>query len=395
MPPGFTGDLRGITYCPEAAILAAAEQARAGRAGEPELPGELADRHHQRRRGSRRPPLPRGREDVPVRALQGRAAEPCCDHPGARRSLRLRRRRRPRRPPRRPADRPGQRRLGHGAVDHRRRADPDALDPGQHRQAQLHDQPDQLLDPFAVDSQGIGDQGTITDFSSYFNAVNCACLPFKPKMTMKQVGGRKTTKRSKNPQLQFDLTTRPGDANIKSIAVTLSKAFEIDQRHLGNICTRERTGRDRVRRADQRSARRRPTTPLLDQPLEGPVYAVSGSGGLPRLAFILNGQVDLMPRADTTTVNGGRSADHGPGRPRRADRPLPPDRLRRQDRLPRQHPGHLQAHAEIKDRVHRPERQDELGNDQDQGALREEGVQAPRQASRALRWLIPHHRTPG
>jgi hypothetical protein len=47
-------------------------------------------------------------------------------------------------------------------------------------------------------------------------------------------------------------------------------------------------------------------TPLLDQPLSGSVYAVSGSGGLPRLAFILNGQVKLIPRADTTTVKGGR-----------------------------------------------------------------------------------------
>src|SRR5262249_7578766 len=46
------------------------------------------------------------------------------------------------------------------------------------------------------------------------------------------------------------------------------------------------------------------TTPLLDQPLTGPVYAVSGSGGLPRLAFILNGQVDLVPRAETVTKKG-------------------------------------------------------------------------------------------
>ena len=40
----------------------------------------------------------------------------------------------------------------------------------------------------------------------------------------------------------------------------------------------------------------------LLQPLSGPVYAVSGSGGLPRLAFLLDGQVDLVPRADTRTV---------------------------------------------------------------------------------------------
>jgi hypothetical protein len=156
--------------------------------------------------------------------------------------------------------------------------------------------------PFTIDSQGIGDQGTVTDFSSYFHAVNCASLGFKPKVTMRQVG-RKGTRRAMNPELQFDLRTRAGDANIKSISVTLSKAFEIDQRHLSNICSekelaeKECAGRTPIGKATT-------TTPLLDQPLSGPVYAVSGSGGLPRLAFILNGQVKLVPRADTRTVGG-------------------------------------------------------------------------------------------
>jgi hypothetical protein len=159
--------------------------------------------------------------------------------------------------------------------------------------------------PFTVDSQGIGDQGTVTDFSSYFQVVNCAGLPFKPSVKMKQLGGRKKTRRAVNPGLKLDLRTRPGDANIKSIAVTLPSAFEIDQRHLGNICSEkelsetECQGRTAIGKATT-------TTPLLDQPLSGPVYAVSGSGGLPRLAFILNGQVKLVPRADTKTVSGGR-----------------------------------------------------------------------------------------
>jgi hypothetical protein len=159
--------------------------------------------------------------------------------------------------------------------------------------------------PFTVDSQGIGDQGTITDFSSYFQAVNCKTLRFKPKMTIKFLGGRKATRRSTNPRLRFDLTTRAGDANIKSLSVTLPSAFEIDQRHLGNICSEKElaatqcAGRTAIGKATT-------NTPLLDQPLSGPVYAVSGSGGLPRLAFILNGQVTLVPRADTKTVNGGR-----------------------------------------------------------------------------------------
>ena len=55
MPPGFTGDLRGITYCPEAAIAAAAPEPRPHRAGDPELPGLEPDRHHQRRRRARAP----------------------------------------------------------------------------------------------------------------------------------------------------------------------------------------------------------------------------------------------------------------------------------------------------------------------------------------------------
>jgi len=159
--------------------------------------------------------------------------------------------------------------------------------------------------PFSVDSRGIGDQGSVTDFSSYFHAVNCATLPFRPKFTVRQVGGRKSTNRSSNPALEFDLTTRPGEANIKSLSVTLPNAFEIDQRHLGRLCSEkelaatECAGRQKIGMA-------KTVTPLLDQPLSGPVYAVSGSGGLPRLAFLLKGQVDLLPRAESKSVRGGR-----------------------------------------------------------------------------------------
>ena len=124
-------------------------------------------------------------------------------------------------------------------------------------------------------------------------------------MTVRQLGGHKATKRGSDPSLQFDLTTHPGEANVKSVAVTLPNAFEIDQNHLGNICTEKElvatqcAGRQAIGMATT-------TTPLLDQPLSGPVYAVSGAGGLPRLAFLLNGQVNLVPRAESTTISGGR-----------------------------------------------------------------------------------------
>ena len=54
---------------------------------------------------------------------------------------------------------------------------------------------------------------------------------------MSMVQKDKGTARTKNPAYEFHLKTRPGDANIKSVAVILSKAFAIDQRHLGNICS--------------------------------------------------------------------------------------------------------------------------------------------------------------
>lgn len=155
--------------------------------------------------------------------------------------------------------------------------------------------------PMSVDSQGIGDQGTVASFSSYFQASDCAELPFKPRMTITHKGGGKV--RSKNPSLEFRLRTRAGDANVKSVAVTLSKAFAIDQRHLGNLCSeaelaaKQCAGRQAIGTATVR-------TPLLDQPLAGPVYAVSGKGGLPRLAFVLGGQVPLVPRAKSSSPTG-------------------------------------------------------------------------------------------
>jgi hypothetical protein len=169
--------------------------------------------------------------------------------------------------------------------------------------------PNFLINPtncenFAVHSEGVGDQGTVVGFDSPFHAVNCFSLGFRPSMKVRQLGGQRQTARSRNPRLRFDLRTRSGDANIRSVTVTLPKAFAIDQRHLGNICSRSQL-------ASERCAGRQPIgsawakTPLLDQPLQGPAYAVSGFGKLPRVVFILDGQVTVMPQAESTSVRGG------------------------------------------------------------------------------------------
>jgi hypothetical protein len=158
--------------------------------------------------------------------------------------------------------------------------------------------------PKTVDSEGIGDQDTIVSFSSYFQAINCANLRFAPKFSVRHLGGRKQARRSADPALRIDLRTGPGQANISSLAVTLPPAYSIDQSHLGNICSEKELAASKCA-GKQAIGTASTTTPLLDQPLSGPVYAVSGGGGLPRLAFILDGQVGLMPRAESRSVKNG------------------------------------------------------------------------------------------
>jgi hypothetical protein len=153
-------------------------------------------------------------------------------------------------------------------------------------------------------SEGVGDQGTAVTFASPFIAVNCATLPFKPKMRVAQLGGPKLSRRSADPSLRFDLRTRSGDANLRSIAVTLPKAFEIDQAHLGNICSKAEL-ESKLCAGRQPIGTVKTETPLLETPLEGPAYAVSGFGGLPHVVFILAGQVTVLPEGETKTVHGG------------------------------------------------------------------------------------------
>ena len=304
MPPGFTGSLRGIGYCPDAAIQAAARKAGKSEMSNPSCPRSSLvgtsdvsagpGSHPFHAAGSMYLSGPFNGAPLSVTVITPAVAGP----------------------------------YDYGTVVVREalHVDPvtaqvsaisDAIPsiiggvPIRMRSIQVNiDKENFTINPtncsqFSVDSRGIGDQGSVTDFSSYFHAVNCATLPFRPRFAVKQVGGKKATRRSSNPALEFDLNTRPGEANIKSLTVTLPNNFEIDQRHLGNICSEKElaatqcAGRQQIGTAST-------TTPLLDRPLSGPVYAVSGSGGLPRLAFILNGQVNLLPRADTKTASGGR-----------------------------------------------------------------------------------------
>jgi hypothetical protein len=304
MPPGLTADLRGVTYCPEASIAAAAAKLGREEQASPSCPASSGIGTSNVAAGPGSHPFHAIGKIYMAGPFKGAplslvALTPALAGP-----------------------------YDYGVVVVRVALNIDKNDahvladsevvpsiiggvPIRMRSIQVNiDKPNFMINPtncsnFVVASQGIGDQGMVADFSSPFVAANCSTLPFKPRMSIRRLGGRQGTSRAQNPRLSFDLKTRAGDANIKSVGVVLPKALEIDQRHLGSICSEKElaangcAGHPAIGTAITE-------TPLLDQPLQGSVYAVSGSGGLPRLAFLLNGQVPLMPRADTDTVSGGK-----------------------------------------------------------------------------------------
>ncbi len=138
--------------------------------------------------------------------------------------------------------------------------------------------------------------------STRYQAADCANLGFKPKLSLKLNGG---TKRGDHPALKAVVNARPADANIGKAVVTLPSSAFLDQAHIRTICTRVQyaanggAGGGCPKAAQYGYARA--FTPLLDEPVEGPVYLRSSNHKLPDLVAALHGlvDVDIVGRIDS------------------------------------------------------------------------------------------------
>ena len=244
MPPGFTGDLRGISYCPEAAIAAAAQNSGRAEQASPSCPASSQIGTTNVAAGPGGHPFHAVGKMYLAGPVQGRAAvslvaiTPALAGP-----------------------------YDYGVVVVRVALHVDPLTaqvsavsdtvpsiiggvPIRMRSIQVNiDKPNFTINPtncspFSVDSQGIGDQGTVDRLLLLLprRQLRDAALQAEDDGPPARRPAR-TPRGASNPALQFDLRTRPGDANIKSLSVTLPKAFAIDQRHLGNICSEKRSWR--------------------------------------------------------------------------------------------------------------------------------------------------------
>jgi hypothetical protein len=173
------------------------------------------------------------------------------------------------------------------------------------------DRPEFVLNPTSCDPTSTASTvlGSGLDFASpaddqpvtvttRFQAANCANLPFEPKLDL-SVSGQ--MKRAKNPKFKAVLTMNPGEANIEKAQVTLPSSEFLDNAHIGTICTRVQYAAERCP-AESVYGKARAYTPILAQPLEGPVYLRSSEHQLPDLvAKLANAQVtiDLVGRVDS------------------------------------------------------------------------------------------------
>ena len=127
--------------------------------------------------------------------------------------------------------------------------------------------------------------------SSPFQAADCGALPFKPKLKLSLKGA---TKRTGDPAFTARLTMKPGEANIARSVVTLPHSEFLDNSHIQGVCTKSVYNQGAVPGEkcppDSIYGRAKATSPILDEPLEGPVFLRTPGGKLPDLVAALHSQ---------------------------------------------------------------------------------------------------------
>ncbi|HSS03655.1 MAG TPA: hypothetical protein VLK89_00515, partial [Solirubrobacterales bacterium] len=112
------------------------------------------------------------------------------------------------------------------------------------------------------------------------------------------------TKRGDHPALKAVVKARPGDANIGKAVVTLPRSAFLDQAHIRTICTRVQFAAKACPPGAQYGYAKA-ITPLLDEPVQGPVYLRSSNHKLPDLVAALHGLVDVNIVGRIDSKNGG------------------------------------------------------------------------------------------
>jgi hypothetical protein len=167
------------------------------------------------------------------------------------------------------------------------------------------DRPNFTLNPTSCDPTSVAALvtsavGQSVPLTNRFQVGDCARLGFKPRVAVRLLG---PTHRGAHPKLRAALIARRGDANLSRAAITLPGTALLDSRRIRDVCDRAAFAADRCPGGSV-YGHARAWTPLLDRPLEGPVYLRSGKGRLPDLVASMSGQVNLDLRARLDSARG-------------------------------------------------------------------------------------------
>lgn len=159
-----------------------------------------------------------------------------------------------------------------------------------------------------IESRLVSNLGTVATPSARFQVGGCESLGFKPELKLQLKGA---TKRAGHPALKAVVTYPKNGAyaNIARAQVGLPPSEFLDQGNLNKVCTRPQLQADACP-STSIYGHAKAWTPLLERPLEGPVYLGVGFGyRLPALVADLNGQVRLLlkGKVDTTKQHGLRN----------------------------------------------------------------------------------------
>jgi hypothetical protein len=150
--------------------------------------------------------------------------------------------------------------------------------------------------------------GQTAPLTNRFQVGDCKRLAFRPHLKLRLSGA---TKRTGHPALKAVLTFPKGatSANIARAQVGLPHSEFLDQGNLDQVCKQADLKAGTCPRSSV-YGHAKAWSPLLDKPLEGPVYLGVGFGySLPALVADLNGQIRflLKGKVDTTKSDGIRN----------------------------------------------------------------------------------------
>jgi hypothetical protein len=181
------------------------------------------------------------------------------------------------------------------------------------------DRPDFMLTPTScaqksVDALLTSKESVLANASFNYQVSGCESLPFDPQMQLELVG-RRHMRDGGHPGIRAVVTQQAGEANISGAEVRLPLSIALDAiRAAGDWLCEYDDGQRGVCPASSIIGTARAESPLLNEPLTGPVYFVKHvrfhpvTGNrirtLPTLLIPLRGEISINVRATSDTDQG-------------------------------------------------------------------------------------------